>query len=157
MESVARALTLEEVILEFKRPILVDENGCWNWLGSVSNQGYAMYNNKPVYGLLSRMVGRECSTDKVFRHTCANKRCINLEHVIEGTFAENMIDAIRDGARKLRREHYAEMVTMYNSGSSQADIARKLNISRSMVSQFFQGKFMAFKPEDFEESNAKLS
>jgi hypothetical protein len=142
-------LKLEDVIKEFKRPVLVDENGCWNWLGSISSQGYALYNNKPVHALLSRKLGKPCNLDKVFRHTCANKRCINPDHVVEGTYSENLIDSILDGSRGPIRERYAKMVELSKTGMIQADIARELNVSRGLVSQFFLRKIMCFKPEDF--------
>src|ERR1700742_4317392 len=92
--TLVKLLTVGDIIAEFKRPILVDENGCWNWLGSISTQGYAIYNLKPVYGLLYTKSGRYCPPNKVLRHICANKRCVNLEHIVEGTYSENLIDAV---------------------------------------------------------------
>lgn len=105
--------TLEELITKFKRPILVDQNGCWNWFGSISTQGYAIFNNKPMYGIVYTMSGRICPLDKVIRHKCANKKCINPEHIHDGTFSENMIDAIFDGARGLGRKVFQQIYDLY--------------------------------------------
>lgn len=136
-------------MLKFKRPILVDQNGCWNWIGSISSQGYAIFNHKLMYGIVYNMSGRVCPPNYVLRHKCNNKKCINGEHIHEGTYSDNMIDAVRDGMRGLGKAKYAKMVELELSGMRRTDIARELNISKSMVSFFFKGKTMVFKPEDF--------
>lgn len=150
-------LTVEDLALEFKRPILVDENGCWVWLGSISTQGYAIYNQKPVYGILHTRLEGPCPSNMVLRHICFNKRCVNPSHVVRGTFTENMIDAVVSGDRGPIRERYAEMVRMAAKGMRQADIANKLHVSRSLVSLFFLGKIMCFKPEDFNVNLVRSS
>lgn len=150
------SLTIEDLILEFKRPILVDKNGCWNWLGSISSQGYAIYNNKVMYGIIYRSQGKECSQGKVLRHKCANKKCVNPAHIHEGTYSDNMIDSVMDGSRGLGRAVYKQMFDLKASGMSQSDISRKLNVTRSIVSMFFKGRLMCHKPEMFANRDRRI-
>ncbi len=80
-----------------------DENGCWNWTGTIGWGGYGqikvgktchsthklmwiLWNKKPVpHGM-------------VVRHTCiGNRRCMNPDHLILGTQKENIRDCISQG------------------------------------------------------------
>lgn len=149
------SVTIEELIVKYKRPILVDENGCWNWMGSISSQGYGIFNNKLVHGIVFRMAGGKCDLDKVLCHKCNNKRCINPNHLYEGTYTQNLIDAVLDGRSKLGRDGFRKAFELSEAGMKQADIARELNVSRQLIWCFLHGKMMTYKPEDF--SNAKSS
>jgi len=141
-------LQVEDIVLKFRRPVTVDQNGCWNWLGSISSQGYGLFNGKVVYGIVFRMVGKTCALDRVICHRCDNKKCINPNHLYEGTYTENMLDSLRAG-RGIGPEVYRKMVELKAQGFIQADIARKLGVSRGTVSLFFKGRFTVHKPENF--------
>lgn len=149
-------MKVEELVLEFKRPITVDQKGCWNWHGSISTQGYAQYNLKPLYGILYRRFNGDCLPNMILRHLCSNKRCVNPSHVVMGTHTQNAIDAVLVGDRgKVGLEGYRRMVQLYDSGVAQVRIAEQLNVSRSLVSRFFLGEILSYKPEDFRKSKLR--
>lgn len=146
-------LTADEVAAKFRRPIAIDQNGCWNWLGSISSQGYGIFNHKLVHGIVFRLSGRTCALDKVICHICNNKKCVNPEHLYEGTFTENLLDSMRAG-RGLGPEIYRKMIELNAQGLIQAEIARRLGVSRSTVSLFFKGRYTIHKPENFKKKDA---
>lgn len=143
-------LTVEDLVMKFRRPIVINAQGCWIWLGSVSSQGYALMNHSLVHGIVFRLVGRECDVPLVVCHTCATKLCVNPDHLYAGTYSDNVNDAVLDGTRgKVGKEGYRMIFELYRRGISQAEIARRTNVSRSLVSKFFKGEILNFQPDDF--------
>jgi hypothetical protein len=146
-------ITIDFLIAHFKRPIKLHSNGCWIWQGSISTQGYAIYNNVRVHKLVVEHIHGPLTKEQVTRHLCNNKQCINPKHLKPGTFSENMLDAVKDESRfGIGAAGYRRMAQMAAAGKRQVDIANELNVSRSLVSMFFLGKIMSFKPEDFVEN-----
>jgi hypothetical protein len=143
-------LKVEDLVLKYKRPIVVDTNGCWNWLGSISSQGYGIFNHKLVFGVTYAEYVGPCPLDRVLCHKCNNKRCVNPNHLYIGTYTQNMIDSVFAGRGKVGREGYKMMYELHKSGKRQVDIAKELNVSRTLVSMFFKDKIMCFKPADFK-------
>lgn len=142
-------ITIEMLITKFRRPILVDNNSCWNWLGSISSQGYAIFNGKVVYGIIYSMQGKICQQDEILRHTCSNRKCVNPDHIIPGTHSDNMNDAVKYGSRGQGEKVYRKMVELKSRGWTQSMIACEIGVSRALVSQFFLGRLVNYKPSDF--------
>lgn len=74
---------------------------CVEYEGTRNADGYGIL-PKPVHG--SRLAHRAALAVKlgrpvegVSRHTCDNPPCVNLDHLIEGSQAENMADAAARG------------------------------------------------------------
>jgi hypothetical protein len=80
----------------------------------------------------------------VVRHTCDNARCINPEHLIIGTQADNMHDRkLRGGPtkRRLTEDMKYAIQTDYRTGKyTQRELQLKYNLSSSSITKIISGR-----------------
>lgn len=73
-----------------------DEDGCWEWRGAYSGDGYGLINRDgeryKVHRLAYRFEYGELEKPQV-NHHCDNKMCVNPEHLYNGTQSDNLRDA----------------------------------------------------------------
>lgn len=126
---------------------------CWVWNGCVQSSGYPSVcaGKKGVSVLLHRAVLAE----KVGRplrgfalHSCDVKRCVNPEHLREGTHTENMRDAIDRGrianGAKNGRATITPLVAWQikralSDGAKVADVARLYGVARHIAEGIRRG------------------
>ena len=89
----------------FLEKVQILPNGCWYWLGSKCGKGYgAMWyngrhnNTHRISAFLFK--GFDLSSDLLICHHCDNPPCVNPEHLFEGTYHDNNMDAGRKGRQK---------------------------------------------------------
>jgi len=139
-------LTVEDVVAHYNRPIVVNENGCWLWLGATDKNGYARYGGHHlVYGGTFRMAGFICDNGNELCHTCPHKNCVNPYHLYAGTHRQNMRDAAKlnlmgQGPRRVTQEQIEEIISLYKSGQSAASICRQFNLSKAWFTKLKKGE-----------------
>ena len=123
---------------------IVPESGCWLWLGTLSEKGYG---TKNIFGKIMRahrlsyMVHKgDIPDDLIVRHTCDIPCCINPEHLIVGTNADNNQDRMnrgrgasgeKVGTSKLTDDVVAEI---FLAEGTYRDIADRYGINNTNVS-----------------------
>lgn len=107
----------------------VDEFGCWNWEFSGKGKGNV---NPDAYGPYRKYYIRykgEIPSGLVVMHTCDNKKCVNPDHLVLGTNADNLHD--NGGERQTKKlltglvkeKHFSGARDLYKQ---RAEVTKKL-------------------------------
>jgi hypothetical protein len=135
-----------------------DENGCWIWQRSCYRNGYGQTqrNKKKLQAhrlayCLHRGLDLDDIEGQVVRHSCDVRNCINPEHLLLGTKQNNTHDMVfrnRHGFRKLTDAQCAEIKKSSETGVS---LARKYNVSTSLVSMIRRGEIRSVPLGPFDQ------
>lgn len=133
----------------FLSRIVVDNNDCWIWQGSVSKYGYGYYAlrgreqsaHRASYRLFVGVIPR----GKEVCHKCDVARCCNPEHLFLGTHAENMHDAASKGRMhnpnsRFTKEQKNYIRRLVHSGKSQHEVAAQFSVNQSSISRIISGR-----------------
>lgn len=127
----------------------VPNGDCLEWTRCFNTDGYPRaaidgHSNGKVHRIVWELVHSESAEGRVVRHTCDNPKCINPDHLIIGTNAENMHDKFlrnrqprvitRDTVRWVN--HLLKIPNM-----RQIEIAYILGIDARRVSDISCGKY----------------
>ena len=128
-------------------------DNCWIWTGALC-RGYGRFQHEGRAQLAHRF-GFYLQTGKIpppeLLHDCDNPSCVRVSqnHVHAGIHAENMADAaIRGRTERGEKHHNAKLNNKdieiiraaHSAGVSQADLARKFQISRGHMSLIINRK-----------------
>lgn len=77
-------------------------NGCLLWTGGRNGDGYGVLTINDRKMLVHRLSwvaehGETIGPDIVIRHTCDTRTCLNPDHLLKGTHAENVADRVARG------------------------------------------------------------
>jgi hypothetical protein len=109
---IINAVPKESIDRIFKK-IKIDENGCWNWCGSL-NRGYGEVRvNKKLYRthrfmyawLVDSIPSGKSKDIPVLDHICNNRACCNPAHLRLTSDTENILKGNGATARKHRQTH----------------------------------------------------
>ncbi len=95
-----------EDICRFYKKFVVRQDGCWAWQGVMGNEYGSFCSQKktyPAHRFSYEIHKGEIEKGMVIMHLCNFKRCVNPEHLKQGTSLENNISAIADGLHKSYR------------------------------------------------------
>lgn len=132
-------MNLREKILS---NVEVTESGCWEWQGSVKDNGYGQVRNpetgRPAY---CHRVVAGAPKGSVVLHSCDNRRCCNPSHLTVGTQKENLQDMSRKGrgrrGLKLSDEDVLEIMRSAESGNL---LAKTYGVSPATISTIRNGR-----------------
>lgn len=139
-------------------------DGCWLWTGSVSSYGYGKFwdgsglvsAHRFAYGLTAPIPSGLCVL-----HRCDNPRCVRVEHLFLGTFADNTADMFAKGrGREARGEKSSSAVLTEEAvrairrararGESQAALARRYGVTPTTISYAVNRKTWAHVDDAYE-------
>lgn len=132
------------------RNMTLGDGGCWVWLRGKTGSGYGVVTVGGKYWLAHRLSynifkgGPVESARTIVRHSCDNRACVNPDHLLAGSVADNS----RDAVERHRVDHGS---SRYNAKLSERDIPniRDLlgqNISCSEIGRRFgvSGRAISF-------------
>jgi hypothetical protein len=79
------------------RSIPEPNTGCWLWLGGVTGSGYGAASGKLAHRMAFEAFWGSIPKGLVVRHRCDQPVCVNPEHLVVGTHADNMRDKTARG------------------------------------------------------------
>jgi len=127
----------------FKKVSPEPMSGCWLWTGAITKDGHGYYNigTKSISAhRFSAIIHNLNTTDPkkpVLRHACNVACCVNPNHLIPGTHAENCIDKVlfgNNGKQKLSVTDILSIRQKFATGiSSKEELAIEYNITLGHV------------------------
>lgn len=109
-------------------------DGCWFWVSSSTvtiHRTDAKFTDVP-HRVAYRLKHGEIPHDKVVRHICANHRCVNPDHLVLGTVADNVRDMHNHGTAsnaKLSTEHVFQIRERRRMGASFRELAEDYGVT----------------------------
>lgn len=95
------------------------ETGCWEWTGSMTDDGYGKFNLPRPMLVQRRHPAHRISyltfvgdLDGLLAcHRCDNRKCIRPDHLWKGTVAENQTDMVKKGRQEVGSMRYCAKLT----------------------------------------------
>ena len=88
-----------DAIIRFNQKYVVDEEtGCWQWIGSINENGYGKFSIK-CKSIRAHRFSYEYYVGPledrlVIAHICNNRKCVNYNHLRQDTHKSNSIDMV---------------------------------------------------------------
>lgn len=136
----------------------IDSNGCWNY-NNISKDGYGRL-QVSIDGITKSLIAHRVmyykynnSYPSLIRHKCDNKKCVNPDHLIEGSVKENNLDKskhfnkefeevwiLNNGDRKKIKEHFGYDIQISHYESKLNLLKKYIDIIRIPKIQGERGK-----------------
>lgn len=129
-------------------------SGCWLWHGALTHPKrkapYGAYRSERAHRVAYQLIHGEIPHGAVVRHTCDVTQCVNPDHLLVGTQAENIADKVARGrAQRLRGELNGRHVLTWDAvreirvrlgeGQKQWDVAHAFGVGQSVISRISRG------------------
>jgi hypothetical protein len=140
----------------WKRVDIQGKNDCWNWLGPKGQRGYGIFvitkNKKRSYFVPHRIAYTlvKGKPKHLCCHICDNKLCCNPAHIFDGTYKDNMQDAVKKGKmcntqgeknpRSKLTQGKVNRIRKEIETSNQTALAKKYNVCISTIHNIVKNK-----------------
>lgn len=140
----------------FNRMVAVGSSDCWYWIGSVDALGYGRFlalGENRAHRASYRLFKGDIPNGKFVMHTCDTRCCVNPDHLILGTQADNVKDMVQKGRNrtvklcgernpmsKLTAENVAEIRRRVAHGEKQKSMCAIFNVSPMTISRVVRGE-----------------
>lgn len=146
--------TLDELLARTERA----ENGCLEWQGSKTKQGYGnvgsrRWGNYLVHRLVYALSNEPIPEGMEVCHACDNPACVERTHLFLGSHADNMADARRKQRASKPPRHLGSTHPQARLGEddvryirqargvvSRQSLAERFDVSRSTISAIWTGE-----------------
>lgn len=141
------------ILERFFSKVQVSPNGCWEWVGAVSGNGYGNFYVEegrwsPAHRFIWETAHGKITDGLLVCHTCDNKTCVNPAHLFLGTHEDNMKDMNYKGRRasgssvasygnaKITRDEAEEIRIRYLSGGiTQRELSEHYPVTQQQISR----------------------
>ena len=137
--------------------VTANPDRCWDWMGSCLESGYGQVNVKgwqTLAHIYSWSIANGRKPSEFVLHSCDNPRCVNPNHLREGTQSENVKDMVARGRdrfgwkligennphAKLTEAVVVEMRRRFQDGETLRAIGRHFSVSHLTVRDVVTGQ-----------------
>jgi hypothetical protein len=127
-------------------------SGCWLWMGGVSSRGYACFSvdgiQRQAHHISYLHFNGPIPEGEIVRHKCDVRSCVNPDHLLVGTYADNSKDMVvrnrqakgeKQGIAKLSAEQVRRIRSLRGK-VSQHGIAVMMGVSQPTVWRVLHGE-----------------
>lgn len=133
----------KDSIGRFMLRISIKENGCWEMNSGVRDNGYSRINinKKSFYGhrFFYEYFNGKIKTGNFICHKCDNRKCVNPNHLFQGTQKDNIQDAINKkrfpvGSRLSKKLTEDDIIEIRSSNECNEYLASMFGVCRQTIS-----------------------
>jgi hypothetical protein len=136
----------------FSQKTIRKENGCIEWTGVCTKEGYGSIsiNNRKIrtHRFAYNYYIGDIPEGLLVCHHCDNPRCCNPQHLFLGTNQDNADDKVRKNRHPRTRSHkltesdVIKIKKLLEQGERYRDIGKKFNVSTSPICKINKGEYL---------------